>query len=215
LTLSAKRKRLHAVDRRKLVLEAALSVFAKKGYAGATTREIAAAAGVTEAIIFRHFPNKQDLFRAVLDLRCGARLQTWLDVLRGQMGRNDDVAVLRTVATGALQCYRDNLDYERLLLFAALEGHEVGLAHNREFTIPIMAELTEYLIRRQREGAMRECCPELILVALAGAAHYYGVQTGMFGLSAGDHTDQEVVETMIHIILNGLRPRTGNKADCS
>jgi TetR/AcrR family transcriptional regulator len=215
LPFTAKRKRMHAVDRRKLVLEAALSVFAKKGYGGATTREIAAAAGVTEAIIFRHFPNKQELFRAVMDLRCGGPVQTWLDAIRGHMARNDDEAVLRTVAGGALRCYRENLDYERLLLFAALDGHEAGLAHNREFIAPIVEELREYLIRRQREGAMRECCPELILVALAGAAQYYGVQTGMFGQKAGNLTDEEVVETIVHIILNGLRPRTDNKADCS
>jgi TetR/AcrR family transcriptional regulator len=195
-----------AGDRRKLVLEAALAVFSKKGYGGATTREIAVAAGVTEAIIFRHFPNKLELYRAVMDLRCGGSMQAWLDQVRGHMALNDDAAVLRTVAAGALDCYRNSLDHERLLLFAALEGHEAGLAHNREFVTPIVEELTAYLLRRHKEGAIRECRPEFVLVALAGAANYYGMQTGMFGHPPLELPDDEVIDAIVRLVLNGLRP---------
>src|ERR1039458_9227813 len=58
--------RLHASDRRLQLIETALDFFSRKGFSGTTTKEIAAAAGVTEAIIFRHFPTKQDLYNAVL-----------------------------------------------------------------------------------------------------------------------------------------------------
>src|SRR5260370_21935849 len=59
--------RLPASDRRRQLLETALDLFSRKGFQGTTTKEIAAAAGVTEAIIFRHFPSKQALYTAVLD----------------------------------------------------------------------------------------------------------------------------------------------------
>ena len=61
--------RLPAEDRRRQLLETALGLFSKKGFDGTTTKEIAAAAGVTEAIIFRHFPTKQELYSAVLDYK--------------------------------------------------------------------------------------------------------------------------------------------------
>ncbi len=51
---------------RALLLESARRLFAARGYAGASTREIATAAGVNEALIFRHFGNKVGLFRAAV-----------------------------------------------------------------------------------------------------------------------------------------------------
>lgn len=53
---------------RRLLLEAARSLFAAKGYAGTSTRDIALTAGVSEALLFRHFGTKAKLFeRAILD----------------------------------------------------------------------------------------------------------------------------------------------------
>lgn len=52
--------------RRKLLLESALARFSAEGYEAATTRSIAADAGVTETVLFRHFPSKHELFLAVI-----------------------------------------------------------------------------------------------------------------------------------------------------
>lgn len=62
--------RLDSDDRRKAIVEAAVPLFARKGFAGTTTRELAAAAGVSEALLFRHFPSKQSLYREILTLGC-------------------------------------------------------------------------------------------------------------------------------------------------
>src|SRR2546423_7134819 len=62
--------RLTAQDRRQKLLIAATDLFARQGFGGTTTRQIAYAAGVTEAIVFRHFRSKEDLYWAVLDSQC-------------------------------------------------------------------------------------------------------------------------------------------------
>ncbi|MBV9552476.1 MAG: TetR/AcrR family transcriptional regulator, partial [Alphaproteobacteria bacterium] len=62
--------RLDSDDRRKTIVDAAVPLFARKGFAGTTTRELAAAAGVSEALLFRHFPSKQSLYREILALGC-------------------------------------------------------------------------------------------------------------------------------------------------
>jgi AcrR family transcriptional regulator len=49
-------------DGRRLLLESARALFAERGYAGTSTREIARAASVTEPMIFRHFGSKAKLF---------------------------------------------------------------------------------------------------------------------------------------------------------
>ena len=62
--------RLDSDDRRKAIVSAAVPLFARNGFAGTTTRELAAAAGVSEALLFRHFPSKQSLYREILALGC-------------------------------------------------------------------------------------------------------------------------------------------------
>ncbi|MGH7061652.1 MAG: TetR/AcrR family transcriptional regulator [Stellaceae bacterium] len=62
--------RLDSDERRRLIVQAAVPLFARKGFAGTTTREIAEAAGISEALLFRHFPSKQLLYREILRSGC-------------------------------------------------------------------------------------------------------------------------------------------------
>jgi AcrR family transcriptional regulator len=64
--VSTTKGRLTAEERRAAVLECACQIFAKVSYHGATTAEIARAAGVTEPILYRHFASKRDLYLACL-----------------------------------------------------------------------------------------------------------------------------------------------------
>jgi AcrR family transcriptional regulator len=65
--MTATKQRLTAVERRQAVLDTACQVFAKASYRGATTAEIARAAGISEPILYRHFGSKRDLYLACLD----------------------------------------------------------------------------------------------------------------------------------------------------
>ncbi|MBI2570732.1 MAG: helix-turn-helix transcriptional regulator [Candidatus Schekmanbacteria bacterium] len=56
---------MKAIDRRAAILAAALPLFAANGPDGVTTKEIAAAAAVSEALLYRHFPSKQAIFEAI------------------------------------------------------------------------------------------------------------------------------------------------------
>jgi AcrR family transcriptional regulator len=60
-------QRLPAPERRAALIDAGLRVFAGGSYSGATTAEIARAAGVSEPILYRHFACKRDLYFACLD----------------------------------------------------------------------------------------------------------------------------------------------------
>lgn len=64
------RPRLHAVERRVAIVDAAKPLFARHGFAGTTTRQIAQAAGVSEALLFQHFPSKAALYREILCQGC-------------------------------------------------------------------------------------------------------------------------------------------------
>jgi AcrR family transcriptional regulator len=59
--------RLSAEQRRHAIVDAVRGVFADKGFDGTTTRELAKAAGVSEALLYKHFPSKESLYAAMLD----------------------------------------------------------------------------------------------------------------------------------------------------
>src|ERR1051326_4503164 len=59
--------RMAGEDRKLQILAVAVSLFSQKGFRGTTTKEIAQAAGVSEAMVFRHFATKDELYTAILD----------------------------------------------------------------------------------------------------------------------------------------------------
>jgi len=199
--------RMSAVDRRTQLLDAALNAFSQKGFNGTTTKEIAAASGVTEAIIFRHFPTKQALYQAVIEseMACPA-FQKLMAEAQSCMERDDDRGLFRAIAAAILEGYRADTRMERVLLFAALEGHEQGLGHFRSFSMPIFELLRAYIARRQEAGALARVNPGLILAATSGMAERYAMLTQLFGFEP-QTSDEEVVETFTHILMNGIQAR--------
>src|SRR6201997_4494959 len=62
--------RLDGDERRKAIVAAAVPLFARKGFTGTTTKELAEVAGISEALLFRHFPSKRHLYGEILRLGC-------------------------------------------------------------------------------------------------------------------------------------------------
>jgi TetR/AcrR family transcriptional regulator len=197
-----------ATDRRAQLLDIALNFFSQKGFDRTTTKEIAAAAGVTEAIVFRHFPTKQALYQAVLDQKsaCPAARE-WLEEARRRMDANDDEALMRAIAEAVLEQYRSDPRMERLMLYAALEGQETALDHFRNVSMPIYELLREYLLKRQQQGALAAFSPAAILLSISGMAQQYAVYTRLFGFPQ-EISDEEAVETFTRILMDGIKPRS-------
>ena len=60
-----KRRRMTAEDRKRAIVEAALPLFARQGYAETTTKDLALAAGVSQPLLYKHFPSKEALYREI------------------------------------------------------------------------------------------------------------------------------------------------------
>ena len=204
--MTATPARMAATDRRNQLIDVAIDLFSRKGFGGATTKQIAAAAGVTEAIIFRHFATKQDLYKAILDARCGAAdAEAWFSEARQFIDADNDEGLIRLLITRIIGSKREDPRFERLMLHAALEGHEIALMHHNQFALPIGAQLIEYIARRQREGAIRPFDPKAVIFAVAGVAQYYAHQKYLYQCADIPLTDEAVVEAFVSIVMKGIK----------
>ena len=197
---------MSAADRQRQLLEVALNSFSRRGFKGTTTKEIAAAAGVAEAVIFQHFPSKEALYSAVLELHLETDdEQKWVNEIDECMKRSDDEMLFRSFILRILRSYRNDPMIHRAIMFAALEGHEQGLARMRKQFAPILERFIEYISRRQREGALLDCNPHAIMISLAGIAHQYGLITQILRAPSLDTADEEMAQLFTRILLHGVQ----------
>jgi TetR/AcrR family transcriptional regulator len=207
-TGARRRRYVPGVQRRQQILEAAAALFARRGFAGTSTRQIAEAVGVSETLLFRHFPTKDSLYEAILErLVPSADLARWLGELRRLADKRDDEGLFRGIARAVMRSFREDTTFHRLLLFAALEDHDLARTAHVKYTAPVAAFLREYVSRRQAEGAFRKMRPEavvhMVLNVPAQFAQWKALGVNPLGLS-----EQEVAAQMRTVLHGCVAPPT-------
>ncbi len=203
--LEAAHGRMPADERRAQLIDVALDVFSRQGFRGATTKEIAAQAGVTEAMIFRHFPSKEALYTAVLDSRLGSvERQRWHEELDALMERGDDEALFRAILHRVYERYVHDSRFQRVVLFAALEGHELGLRQLGERGDPYLRKVMSYIARRQKAKALIAGEPGRLLLAINGMAHFYWTITRIFQMPLPPVSDEDAVDFFTRVAMHGV-----------
>lgn len=168
--------RLPADERRQQLIDIATQLFAQRGFNATTTREIARAAGVNEAIIFRFFPHKDDLYRAILEQKSAdARTDALIDTLRDLAARGDDAGVIRTIVRRIIDRHCCNPEFLRLMLHSSLEGHSLAREYRERHFAPLLGFLFEYIPARQREGRFQAAPPAALVRAILGIPAHHGL----------------------------------------
>jgi AcrR family transcriptional regulator len=201
---------MKADQRRKQLIDVAVELFAQKGFGGTTTREIAKAAHVNEAIIFRHFRTKEGLYAAILDQRARETLsEEALEALRGLATLGDDEGFFQFFVQRILHAYRDHPQYQRLLLFSSLEKHPFAKGYHQRFVAPAHEFVREYIEKRQQQGVFRACDARLAVFGLTAMAVQFGTNRWLFARADAQVTEEEVVKTVTELFLCGMRVRSG------
>ncbi len=205
--MAAPHLRVSAQDRRQQILELATEIFARQGYEGTTTRQIAQRARVNEAIIFRHFPTKEELYWAVIERQCEinagrARMQAKL------AGEGDDRDRLIALAEEILA--RDTT-LMRLLLFSALENHELSSRFFRTHVAQVYEILADFIRHGIAAGRFRDIDPLLAARGFLGMLFYHRQVQELFGGKRyHPYESHEVASTLVGIWLDGMQPRDGD-----
>jgi AcrR family transcriptional regulator len=114
-------------ETRQAIVDAGFRLFSRQGYSRTSVRDIAAAVGVTDAALYKHFASKKELLDAVLEERGAARWDAWLAEMRGRLPLH---LALEQVVLSALRFAELNRDLLRLILFEALAGDDGVLSHH-------------------------------------------------------------------------------------
>ncbi len=204
--------RIRGADRRSQILEVAKELFSRQGFDGTTTRQIAHRAKVNEAIIFRHFPTKQDLYWEVIEHEC--KIRGVAESLQSRLNSGDsDYEIFAGIAEDTLRRREKDSGLTRLLLYSALEDHKLSYRFFQTRVASYYEALSEYIRKHIAAGVFRPVDPLLAARAFVGMVVYHSLIQELYGGKRYQNFDiREVSATITDIWLGGMLARNGHDA---
>lgn len=205
--------RMTGEDRRRQILEVAMTLFSQRGFRGTTTKEIAQAASVSEAMVFRHFANKGELYAAILDQKAchTSTMEGICEGLADVMGRGDDAEVFAGIGLGILQHHEEDLDFIRLLLYSALEGHEFFQMFWERNVCQMADFMRGYIQQRQQDGAFRRIDPLIVARMFTGTIINHSLVNLLFDPKRTllNVSNERAAQAFSEILLKGISADAG------
>lgn len=185
---------------RQRIIQAASKIFSDSGYAGATTRAIATAAGVNEVTIFRQFGSKKNLM---------------LEVVKRESALSGIGKVIKEKLTGD---YRKDLyligytflnvmlDQRKEILTSITEASRITEIREIIAIVPQRQNqmLGGYIRQQIAKGVMRKVNPEMAAQAFFGMFMSYSIMSGLAGDSVPPVPVEVVVNQFVDIFLEGI-----------
>lgn len=207
--------RMAAEDRRQQIVRVAMRIFSERGFRGTTTKEIAQAAGVSEAIIFRHFATKEDLYSAIIDHKaCAGGLADMAHPVAAKIqcsvaeaiAQKDDYAVFEGIALGMMRHHDQDPDFLRLLLYSALENHQLAQMFWDQNIRLLYEFLGSYIRLRQRDGVFRDVDPAIPVRAFSGMIIHHSLNNTLWdrGRTLLDLSNEAAAREFTEILLQGI-----------
>ena len=187
------------------ILRSAVKLFVEKGFSGTTTKGIAEKAGVNEALVFRYFSTKRDLYHAIIEKKIkgepGAE-----SLIKPFKETRDDWLFLKSIAIRTFEWIEKDPGFIRLLYFSALEGDELSEIFFESYVQHQRRLLSDYIEQRILEGAFKKVNPLLAIRAFTGMVANYIIGQKLFGeRNKSNIKYEEVVEAFIKIFLDGIK----------
>lgn len=206
--LVSPKHKLPANERRAAILAAAIDLFAQKGFRGTTTRELAAAVGVSEPVLYQHFATKSELYTAIVD-----HMLEELTAEAPDFDRLRETADVREcfqwVGMKIVSWFREGGRRSRLLFFSALEGHELAKIWHEKATRLVGKHLESLVQKYADQGLFRDIPAQVATKAFVGMIADYGNGRTFFACHDMDLEPEQVVAYFVDIFLHGLERPAG------
>jgi AcrR family transcriptional regulator len=202
------REKDNQLTTRDQILDAAAHVMHTLGMARATTKEIAQAAGLSEAALYRHFADKAELFLCVIGERLPQLVATLRD-LPTRVGRRTVRSNLEDVARVALPFY-DKTAPMAASLFSEpdlLARHQQHLRLKDDGPHHAIDALASYVRAEQRAGRINQRAdPDAAASLVVGACLGRAFLRRFVGEEQGPDADERFVKAMVRTLMHGLAP---------
>lgn len=161
------------------VIDAALRVFAERGYAAASIRDIAALAGVTKPVVYYHFGSKAGLYQALLDQCLDLSMDSMKEAAQGVTVREQLVRFIRTMLTQA----QSNTDRVRVVVqtYSTAPGQLPQEISFRDRLLARFEWLRGVMQAGIDAGELARCNPDLLALAILGQTHFLITSMLIFG----------------------------------
>jgi AcrR family transcriptional regulator len=201
-------QRLSSQQRREAIIETAIQLFSERGFRGTTTRELAAACGVSEPVIYQHFATKQDLYSAIIDTVSHRDVDRFTSQLFALANEGDDEAFFTAAANLIVDFYQANPAFIRLLYYSALEKHELAALFFERMSCEFMGLMSKFIQQRIDEGRFRKVHPVVAAKHFVGGVGEYALWSVLCDFRADDLPPKEVFLTeVVSMFLNGVRAK--------
>lgn len=186
---------------RSRILKAALRLFARKGYDGTTTRDLAEAADVAEGTLFRHFPNKKAILIEVAS-------QGWVELLTDLLTELSGMANYKAVAQvmrRRMLSMHENADLLKVCFMEA-QFHADLQERIQEEVIVKMTDVAEAFFQTAMDqGIYRRMNPKVVARVFLGMFTVAGFsQSTILSPAAAGSEMQEMAEGIADIFLHGV-----------
>jgi TetR/AcrR family transcriptional regulator, fatty acid metabolism regulator protein len=189
-------------DKRRLILDAAVRVFARKGYHTSRVGDIAEEAGVAHGLLYHYFRSKEELLETIFR-------ETWRDVLNAvrAVEESDESARERLagVAKILLRSWRRDPDLVRVLVREVTRSSH--LQRRIDEIDAAFAGLERIIVRGQEEGEFRsDLEPRMVSYVFYGALEEILTGWVLGQLDDGDEQIANAEQTVIEVVCGGLTP---------
>lgn len=207
MTLKRQSREEKAESKRQLILDEALTVFARKGYHGANIADIAQRLGMGHGTFYRYFLNKHDLFVGVLDVVLARVAGAMIGL--PPMGSNsleEYRQQIQAIGRAFIALYREDARFGELLLFEASIVDEAVRDRVHQHVELIVAFIAEYLRNGVSKGFLRK---DLDVMTAARAVNAMMMEACRSTVRAKDMAvaGETWITTVSGIMLDGMRAR--------
>ena len=197
--------KLSKADRRKAIVETASNLFAEVGFRGGTTRELAKRVGVTEPVLYEHFQTKSDLYAAIIEDSGRQDFAKGREVLEQKAAAGDPLDFFTTLATLIADHQAGHPNYLRLILFSALEKHEMAELCFERHAIVIHQIVTNFIKRQIALGKFRQLDAPLAARSFMGMVMHYMIFDQHFGFKLVRSSRKRAIDSMVDTFLHGMK----------
>jgi AcrR family transcriptional regulator len=149
---------MNGADRKNSILEAAKPLFAQKGYNGTSVRDIARAAKVSEALLYKHFPSKEKLFNEILRFPANAHVLTLEEMAKLEPGAETLVkyvyVIMKLIMFEVPGMETDQFWHERLMFRSLLGDTAYAKRHFKNIQNHLEESITACIHQATQHGDM-------------------------------------------------------------